>query len=940
MSPRRRVVALTATALALGGLSVIPMAPPASAEPDPVAAYQDRAGVPLTIHRTADGTADFIGSKSESAEPLGAAVKPAKAARTQLDRAAEALGTDEADLRETSTGKAVGGGSVTRFEQYVDGLPVLGGEVVVGLNKDRGLTSAATNLSDATTADVTAPDEATRAKAESAAKAVVAKAHHGATGLTVSDEGTWLYDDDLVAGPQLGETSVFRFSVTNGSTIRETVLAHAGSGRVLMHVDEIAHANRRICDNANVRAAENGCADTSLTVKRREGDAPTGLADVDSAYDLLGATSDLYASLGLDLTEEIGWSEGVTAKAMTATTRYCEPTQPGYTPPCPMDNAFWNGQQIYLGQGLVVDDIVGHELTHGVIEHSSNLFYWYESGAINESMADIMGEIVDHRYATPGDSPTDWRIGEDSSFGAIRDLADPTIHSQPDRMTSSLWDADDLTYYADGGGVHTNSGVGNKTAYLISQGGTFNGRTITGIDGGDPTLQKTATLYLYTIQHLVSGSQYADLRRTLASGCSALVAAGTAGFTADDCTQVNLATDATELAKSPTKAGATRPAEAPNTCPAGSTGKAAMTTPSLTRGGLWHQAPDAAQNVPENDRDGNGSDFGWDPDPETYGDPTASGLTTAAINVPAGKRTYLRFSHWYLFDWYTGSDPAHPAPEYYDGGEARLLVNGVATAIPSTAWVNGPKQKLLLNNPNSPLTGFGGDSNGWMSSRVDLSAFAGKSVQFQWVVRGDQSVSYVGWFIDELELYSCTPLTIASTAPPTISGTARVGYTLTATKGSWSPTATSVKYQWLRNGVAISGATASTYKLTGADHTKEIRVRVTAYSTSWPAANPGVRTSAATAKIAAGYLTAATPTIGGTRRVGYLLTAYPGTWKPSGITFSYQWLRNGVAISGATGKSYRLRSVDRGDRIRVRVTGRKTGYYTKTATSAATSTIR
>ena len=97
---------------------------------------------------------------------------------------------------------------------------------------------------------IAAPDEVTRAKAESAAEAVVAKAHHGATGLTVTDEGTWLYDDDLVAGPELGETSVFRFSVTNGSTIRETVLAHAASGRVLMHINEIAHANRRICDNA------------------------------------------------------------------------------------------------------------------------------------------------------------------------------------------------------------------------------------------------------------------------------------------------------------------------------------------------------------------------------------------------------------------------------------------------------------------------------------------------------------------------------------------------------------------------------------------------------------------------------------------------------------------------------------------------------------------
>ncbi|HEY9251331.1 MAG TPA: hypothetical protein VIP06_01650, partial [Nocardioides sp.] len=129
------------------------MTPPASAEPDPVATYKDRAGVPLIIHRTADGTADFIGSTTEAVDPLGVTVKPAKAAEAHLDRAAEALGAEKTDLRQTSTSKAVGGGSVTRYEQYVDGLPVLGGEVVIGLDKDRGLTSATTNLSDATSAD-------------------------------------------------------------------------------------------------------------------------------------------------------------------------------------------------------------------------------------------------------------------------------------------------------------------------------------------------------------------------------------------------------------------------------------------------------------------------------------------------------------------------------------------------------------------------------------------------------------------------------------------------------------------------------------------------------------------------------------------------------------------------------------------------------------------
>ena len=53
---------------------------------------------------------------------------------------------------------------------------------------------------------------------------------------------------------------------------------------------------------------------------------------------------------------------------------------------------------MFYGAGYAgADDVVGHEMTHGVIDRNSDLFYWGQSGAINESLADIMGEIVDHR---------------------------------------------------------------------------------------------------------------------------------------------------------------------------------------------------------------------------------------------------------------------------------------------------------------------------------------------------------------------------------------------------------------------------------------------------------------------------------------------------------------------------------------------------------------
>jgi Zn-dependent metalloprotease len=58
-------------------------------------------------------------------------------------------------------------------------------------------------------------------------------------------------------------------------------------------------------------------------------------------------------------------------------------------------NAFWSGEQMVYGDGYgfpLADDVVAHELTHGVTQHESNLFYYYQSGAINESFSDLWGE--------------------------------------------------------------------------------------------------------------------------------------------------------------------------------------------------------------------------------------------------------------------------------------------------------------------------------------------------------------------------------------------------------------------------------------------------------------------------------------------------------------------------------------------------------------------
>ena len=264
---------------------------------------------------------------------------------------------------------------------------------------------------------------------------------------------------------------------------------------------------------------------------------------------------------------------------------------------CPYSNAFWDGSQAVFGEGWgAADDVVAHELTHGYVEKTAALFSLNQSGALNESFGDTIGEIVDHRNAASTESDADWVLGEDlPGVGIARSMKDPTLSGQPDRMTSPKYVTSDMTFGIDG--IHENGGISNKTAYLISQGGDFNSRTLTGIDAGDASLSKTALLYLEVIPKLTSGAQYADLGRALRSTCAELAAAGTAGFTDADCESVGIADEATELSSRPTDPRASH-REAPYSCTVGhrrvdvwrdDDGASVF---GFTRGALWHRTPE------------------------------------------------------------------------------------------------------------------------------------------------------------------------------------------------------------------------------------------------------------------------------------------------------------------------------------------------------------
>ena len=166
------------------------------------------------------------------------------------------------------------------------------------------------------------------------------------------------------------------------------------------------------------------------------------------------------------------------------------------------NNAFWNGSRMVYGDGDGTTfiplsgglDVVAHELTHAVTSSESNLVYQNESGALNEAISDIFGTVVEFKYQS---SKADYLIGEDIytpniAGDALRSMANPALYGDPDHYSSRY------TGTGDNGGVHTNSGIINKAAYLIAAGGTHKGVSVSGIgiDKLGAIFYRANTIYL------------------------------------------------------------------------------------------------------------------------------------------------------------------------------------------------------------------------------------------------------------------------------------------------------------------------------------------------------------------------------------------------------------------------------------------------------------
>jgi hypothetical protein len=628
-----------------------------------------------------------------------------------------------------------------------------------------------------------------------------------------------------------------------GQAFQRAILVDDRTGSVVLDLDLAEQVNRVVCNDHNFMDK----LDLPCTSRfaRTEHGGPSKVRDVNDAFVLAGVVSRFYRRIGgIDLTRMLGVDEGHHL-SLSSTVRYCSAFLPAAD--CPYANAFWNGIGMFYGQGYAsADDVVGHEMTHGVIQHNADLFYWGQSGAINESLADIMGEIIDHRHHGPGDSPHSWTIGEDLPSGPIRSMRKPRRFGQPDRMTGRRYAGDGDS---DDGGVHTNSGIGNRTFYLISQGGKQGGETVHGIDGR--SLTKTATLYLDVIQHLASGSDYADLAAVLVQSCHALARHHTVGFTRGDCRNVHRATVATRLRAAPRHAK--QPRNAQMSCPNG-TGSVRVLFDSETgspqskfdAGSTWVRAPDASAFPPVAANATSGRRSWYSAEPQ---DTTVSSLTMHPVALPAGRPAYLWFQQWRFLESGTNVDGTRVN---YDAGTVQVA-DATRGQQPRPAeglpWVNGPHDVVtdLYGNPAAGRVGFSRNSNGYLASRARLTRYAGDAVSPQFTMNTDDDSTEQGWYLDDIRVYTCSRAPVP-TSTPHILGTPVVGDVLTTDAGSWSPARATRAIQWYAGGEPVPGATGASYTLTGSDLGQPITARVRA---TWHGRHAAT-SSAATSPVARG----------------------------------------------------------------------------------------
>jgi thermolysin len=417
------------------------------------------------------------------------------------------------------------GAQFVRMSQKYAGLPVMGAEVAVSLEQTSHILSvsghtlpfidlpSSTSIGSSTAISVAGSvlSSAAATHPEAAAAITDALAQTAATRLVV-------FPGPLTASGRTKPATALAWEVKRGAF---TIVVDAIGGGVI-YGDTSRHSSNVIADGEG----RNEFGRLFYTTVDVDG-VPTGAlplnADVVPARTALATTAAAYGALGFG-----GFGGNFRANTNVNISSGCLNAF--------FDSTFTNEGYFCLGMGM--DDVIGHEMTHGVIAHTSGLVYRDEPGAVNESYADLMGNL----FFPDGAGGTAMLVGELTAGGAIRDMQTPGNFGQPGHI--SMFKPRDSTcdlfpWSCDNGFVHTNSGILNRAQWSLVMG-------VPSVTTGIGRAKMRLLSFITMTTRLTPMSRLNDISQLTRDVCDMFVSRGVTdgtgtAFVNSDCDQIPIA---------------------------------------------------------------------------------------------------------------------------------------------------------------------------------------------------------------------------------------------------------------------------------------------------------------------------------------------------------------------------------------------------------------
>ncbi|KAB1985578.1 M4 family metallopeptidase [Streptomyces triticiradicis] len=499
-------------------------------------------------------------SAQTEASPIGR-VTPLAASPVQLSASARTALIQKADAAKTATAQRIGLGAKeklvvrdvvkdadgtvhTRYERTYNGLPVLGGDLVV--HEKAGKAETVTKATKASIKVASLKPLVTTAKAE---KQALTAAKDAGSAKTAADQAPRKVIWAATGKPTLAYETVVGGLQDDGTPNELHVITDAATGKKLYEYQGI--------ETGTGKTLYSGTVTLNTTLSGSTYSLTDGTRGSHKTYNKSHSTSSSAGTLFTDADDVWG-----TGAASSSTTDQTAAADAAYGAQVTWDfykntfgrsgiknngvgaysrvhygnayvNAFWDDSCFCMTYGdgsgnthpLTSLDVAGHEMSHGVTANTAGLNYSGESGGLNEATSDIFGTGVEF-YAANSSDVGDYLIGEKINING-----DGTPLRYMDKPSKDGGSADYWSSSVGSKDVHYSSGVANHFFYLLSEGSgsktingvsysspTYNGSTVTGI-GRAKALQ---IWYKALTTYMTSSTNYKGARTATLSAASAL----------------------------------------------------------------------------------------------------------------------------------------------------------------------------------------------------------------------------------------------------------------------------------------------------------------------------------------------------------------------------------------------------------------------------------